>query len=73
MSIKYYKIHTSCTAWFCQETASAVLRVVEEVYRWLPLGTVIDGKVVVVHGGVAETTDLKRIHSFSREKVGFSP
>jgi serine/threonine-protein phosphatase with EF-hand domain len=42
---------------------------VEEVYRWLPLGTVIDGKVIVVHGGVSETTDLKQIHCLAREKV----
>ncbi|CAG0914386.1 unnamed protein product, partial [Notodromas monacha] len=48
--------------------ATTVLKFVEEAYRWLPLGTIIDGKIIVVHGGISDSTDLKRINSLSREK-----
>ncbi|XP_076047339.1 serine/threonine-protein phosphatase with EF-hands pef-1-like [Oratosquilla oratoria] len=61
---------------FCKEVSSKykgphgprVLRLLEEVYRWLPLGTIIDNKVLVVHGGISDDTDLHWIASIDRSK-----
>jgi serine/threonine-protein phosphatase with EF-hand domain len=39
------------------------------VYRWLPLGTIINNRVFVVHGGISDTTDLDMIRSLERDKV----
>ncbi|XP_071545564.1 serine/threonine-protein phosphatase with EF-hands pef-1-like [Panulirus ornatus] len=61
---------------FCKEVSRKykaphgprILRLLEEVYRWLPLATVIDHKVLVVHGGISLDTDLKSIATIGRSK-----
>ncbi|XP_042891838.1 serine/threonine-protein phosphatase with EF-hands 2-like isoform X1 [Penaeus japonicus] len=45
-----------------------ILRLLEEVYRWLPLATIIDNKVLVVHGGISLDTDLKWMATADRSK-----
>lgn len=39
------------------------------MYRWLPLGTIVNNRVLVVHGGVSDSTDLDLIRSLDRGKV----
>lgn len=39
------------------------------MYRWLPLGTIINSRVLVVHGGISDTTNLDLIKSLDRGKV----
>ena len=46
-----------------------ILRLLEEVYRWLPLATIIDHKVMVVHGGISLDTDLRLLATADRSKV----
>lgn len=41
----------------------------EEVYTWLPIGTIIDNEVLVIHGGISESTDLNLLHRIERNKV----
>ncbi|XP_035220123.1 serine/threonine-protein phosphatase with EF-hands 2-like, partial [Stegodyphus dumicola] len=52
-----YKVH-----------AAKILRATEDLYAWLPLATIIDNKVFVVHGGVSDTTNLKDIAAIDRHK-----
>ncbi|KAJ8028500.1 Serine/threonine-protein phosphatase with EF-hands pef-1 [Holothuria leucospilota] len=40
----------------------------QEVFAWLPLATVIDGKVMVAHGGISDQTDLTRLNNLPRHK-----
>lgn len=54
---------------FFQHNADRLLKLIEGVYRWLPLGTVVNNKVLVVHGGISDTTDLDLIRSLDRGKV----
>ncbi|XP_050731187.1 serine/threonine-protein phosphatase with EF-hands 2-like isoform X2 [Eriocheir sinensis] len=61
---------------FCKEVSRKykgphgprILRLLEEVYRWLPLATVIDHKVMVVHGGISLDTDLRSLATADRSK-----
>lgn len=54
-----------------QHNAERLLKLIEGVYRWLPLGTIINNRVLVVHGGISDTTDLDLIKSLDRGKVSF--
>lgn len=38
------------------------------MYRWLPLGTIVNNRVLVVHGGISDSTDLDLIRSLDRSK-----
>lgn len=56
---------------FLQHNAERLLKLIEEVYRWLPLGTIVNNRVLVVHGGISDSTDLDLIKSLDRGKVSF--
>ena len=46
-----------------------VARMFEELFSWLPLATVIDDQVLVVHGGVSDLVDLEVLAKIDRHKV----
>ncbi|CAO2624133.1 Serine/threonine-protein phosphatase with EF-hands 1 [Lemmus lemmus] len=46
-----------------------ILQVLEEVYTWLPIGTIIDNEILVIHGGISESTDLNTLHHIQRNKM----
>ncbi|XP_068122442.1 serine/threonine-protein phosphatase with EF-hands 1-like [Hyperolius riggenbachi] len=52
-----YKIH-----------APKILTILEDIYSQLPLATIIDSKVLILHGGIADTTDLDFLSSIERTK-----
>uniref|UniRef100_A0A1A9Z5T7 Serine/threonine-protein phosphatase with EF-hands n=1 Tax=Glossina pallidipes TaxID=7398 RepID=A0A1A9Z5T7_GLOPL len=51
-----------------QNNSERILKLIDEVYRWLPLGSVIDDRVLVVHGGISDQTDLNIIKKLDRSK-----
>uniref|UniRef100_A0A8D3C0I9 Serine/threonine-protein phosphatase with EF-hands n=1 Tax=Scophthalmus maximus TaxID=52904 RepID=A0A8D3C0I9_SCOMX len=46
-----------------------ILNLLQKIFSWLPLATVIDHKVLIVHGGISATTDLNAIARVDRHKV----
>ncbi|XP_001663541.2 serine/threonine-protein phosphatase rdgC [Aedes aegypti] len=51
-----------------KHNAERLLKLIDEVYRWLPLGTIVNNRVLVVHGGISDSTDLDLIRSLDRGK-----
>ncbi|KAE8284954.1 Serine/threonine-protein phosphatase with EF-hands 2 [Larimichthys crocea] len=45
-----------------------ILKLLQKIFSWLPLATVIDQKVLIVHGGISDTTDLDTIGRVDRHK-----
>ncbi|KAJ8922782.1 hypothetical protein NQ315_007817 [Exocentrus adspersus] len=51
-----------------RKNSEKLLRLIEGVYRYLPLGTIVNNKVLIVHGGISDSTDLEMIRSLDRGK-----
>ncbi|CAL1615804.1 unnamed protein product [Knipowitschia caucasica] len=45
-----------------------ILKLLQKIFSWLPLATVIDQKVLVIHGGISDCTDLGIIARVDRHK-----
>uniref|UniRef100_A0A665UG41 Serine/threonine-protein phosphatase n=1 Tax=Echeneis naucrates TaxID=173247 RepID=A0A665UG41_ECHNA len=46
-----------------------ILKLLQKIFSWLPLATVIDHKVLIVHGGISDTTDLDTLSQVDRHRV----
>ncbi|XP_068190173.1 serine/threonine-protein phosphatase with EF-hands 2-like isoform X2 [Antennarius striatus] len=45
-----------------------ILKLLQKIFSWLPLATLIDHKVLIVHGGISDTTDLDVMARVDRHK-----
>ncbi|XP_074679508.1 serine/threonine-protein phosphatase with EF-hands 2 isoform X3 [Strix aluco] len=45
-----------------------ILKMIQNVFCWLPLATLIDQKVLIIHGGISDTTDLDMLQKIQRSK-----
>ncbi|KAM6987029.1 serine/threonine-protein phosphatase with EF-hands 2-like [Aplochiton taeniatus] len=45
-----------------------ILKLVQKIFSWLPLASVIDDKVLVLHGGISDSTDLRILARVVRHK-----
>ncbi|NXU85166.1 PPE1 phosphatase, partial [Xiphorhynchus elegans] len=52
-----------------KEHSKQILYLLRDVFSWLPLATIIDGKVLILHGGISDTTDLDFLKAVERNKV----
>ncbi|KAM6220926.1 serine/threonine-protein phosphatase with EF-hands 2 [Rhynchocyon petersi] len=46
-----------------------ILKTLQDVFCWLPLATLIDEKVLILHGGVSDKTDLELLAKLDRCKI----
>ncbi|XP_071322493.1 serine/threonine-protein phosphatase with EF-hands 2-like [Trachinotus anak] len=45
-----------------------ILKLLQKIFSWLPLATVIDHKVLIVHGGISDATDLDTLARVDRHR-----
>ncbi|XP_023236515.1 serine/threonine-protein phosphatase with EF-hands 2-like [Centruroides sculpturatus] len=48
--------------------AAKILHLVEDIYGWLPLASIIDNKIFVVHGGVTNDIEINNIAFLNRHQ-----
>ncbi|KTF73461.1 hypothetical protein cypCar_00043405 [Cyprinus carpio] len=53
----FYKVH-----------GKMILKLLQKIFSWLPLATVIDQKVLILHGGISDKTDLNVIAKLDRHR-----
>ncbi|XP_037684905.1 serine/threonine-protein phosphatase with EF-hands 2 [Choloepus didactylus] len=46
-----------------------ILTTLQDVFCWLPLATLVDEKVLILHGGVSDMTDLELLAKLDRHKI----
>ncbi|XP_076998922.1 serine/threonine-protein phosphatase with EF-hands 2 [Tamandua tetradactyla] len=46
-----------------------ILTTLRDVFCWLPLATLVDEKVLILHGGVSDRTDLELLAQLDRHKI----
>ncbi|KAM5271763.1 serine/threonine-protein phosphatase with EF-hands 2 [Ctenodactylus gundi] len=46
-----------------------ILRMLQDVFCWLPLATLVDEKVLILHGGISHKTDLDLLGKLERHKI----
>ncbi|NXK49495.1 PPE1 phosphatase, partial [Chauna torquata] len=52
-----------------QVHGKVILYLLQDVFSWLPLATIINNKVLIVHGGISDTTDLDFLNLLERNKL----
>uniref|UniRef100_H0V9J6 Serine/threonine-protein phosphatase with EF-hands n=1 Tax=Cavia porcellus TaxID=10141 RepID=H0V9J6_CAVPO len=45
------------------------IKMFQDVFCWLPLATLVDEKVLILHGGVSDRTDLELLAKLDRHKI----
>ncbi|KFW79688.1 Serine/threonine-protein phosphatase with EF-hands 1, partial [Manacus vitellinus] len=51
-----------------KEHSTQILYLLQDVFSWLPLATIIDNKVLILHGGISDTTNLDFLKALERNK-----
>ncbi|NXF09534.1 PPE1 phosphatase, partial [Smithornis capensis] len=52
-----------------KDHSKQILFLLRDIFSWLPLATIIDSKVLVLHGGISDTTDLNFLKKLQRNKL----
>lgn len=60
--------HKQLIVLYPRQYAIRLMTLFNEVFTWLPLATIIDGRIFVTHGGISSDMDLNSVRQLRRHK-----
>uniref|UniRef100_A0A913I3F7 Serine/threonine-protein phosphatase n=1 Tax=Strongyloides stercoralis TaxID=6248 RepID=A0A913I3F7_STRER len=51
-----------------KDYTNSVLKLIDDIYSWLPLATIIENQIFVTHGGISNKIDLEKLKNLQRQK-----
>jgi serine/threonine-protein phosphatase with EF-hand domain len=54
-----------------KDSSSALIHLLDDIFAWFPLATVVDRDIFISHGGISDKTDIDFLQRLPRQKVAF--
>ncbi|GMT19037.1 hypothetical protein PFISCL1PPCAC_10334 [Pristionchus fissidentatus] len=51
-----------------KDKSSSIIKMIEEIFAWLPMASIIDEEIFVVHGGISDKTEIQHLMAIDRHK-----
>ncbi|CEF68045.1 Serine/threonine-protein phosphatase rdgC [Strongyloides ratti] len=51
-----------------KDNTNSIIKLIDDIYSWLPLATIIENQIFVTHGGISNKINLEKLRKLQRQK-----